>query len=278
MKKIKKIMLASFIVFCACLVTYMLLIEPNQIKIVERDVVTEKWGQQKPLKIALIADVHAVWPWMDVKHIERIVSKTNEQKPDLILLLGDYVSTHPFGLQIAPEKGLAPYNKLSAPCGVFAVLGNHDLHGNGSAGWPEALRKSGLNVLENKAIKVQCEGNELWVAGLEELWWQNADIIKTLEMVDDDKPVIMAMHNPDSFVDVPQNVALSVAGHTHAGQIQFPFIGAISSVIPSRYGKRFHYGHIQEDGKDLVVSGGLGSTGIPLRLLNPPEIVIVTLR
>ncbi len=255
---------------------YMLFVEPFQIKVVEHEVVTSKWGDEEPLRIALIADVHAIKPWMTVKRISKIVQKTNEQAPDIILLLGDYVSTHPFGIQPKPEEGLKPYEKLSAPCGVHAVLGNHDLHG--SVGWPEALRKTSLSVLENKAVKIDCAGRDFWLGGLEDLWWQNADITKTISQVTDSRPVVMMMHNPDLFAEMPERVALSVAGHTHAGQIRFPFVGALERVIPSKYGERYSYGYIQENGKDLVVSGGLGTTGIPLRLLNPPEIVIVTLK
>lgn len=88
----------------------------------------------------------------------------------------------------------------------------------------------------------------------------------------------MMMHNPDSFVDIPKSVALSVAGHMHRGQVRFPVIGAVKQVLPSRFGKRFLYGHIKEEGKDLVVSGGLGMSGLPLRLLNSPEIVLITLK
>lgn len=273
---LKKILIIFFV--CLSLLgAYMLLVEPFQIKVVEKELVTAKWQAQKPIKIALIADVHAIWPWMTVDHVERIVEKTNDQEPDLILLLGDYVSTHPFGVQLTPENGLEPYKNLNAPCGIFFVLGNHDLHGLGSNGWPEALRNLGMPVLENRSVKVNCDDREFWISGLEDLWWQKPDIDKTLDYVTDDKPIIMMMHNPDSFVDVPERVALSVAGHTHGGQIRFPFIGSVESVIPSRYGKKFVYGHVQEDGKDLFVSSGLGTTGLPLRLLTPPQILLLTL-
>ncbi len=266
----------SFLSIVFLLGVYAVFVEPFRIKIVEKNIVTSKWVYKKPIKIALIADVHAIWPWMSSAHIKRIIKKTNNQKPDVVLLLGDYVSTHPFGIQPDPNESLSLYASFDSKCGTYSVLGNHDLHG--SVGWPEALRKSKIPLLENKATKVICDENEFWIAGLEELWWQNADIEKTLAYVDDNKPVIMMMHNPDSFAEMPEKVTLSVAGHTHAGQIRFPFIGSFESVIPSKYGKRYEHGHIREGSKDLVVSAGLGTTGLPLRFFNVPEIVIINLQ
>ncbi len=258
---------------------YALLIEPARIKVVNWRVQSEKWTNDTPLKIALITDVHAIWPWMDEKRILNIVERTNALNPDLILLLGDYVGDHPFGVQLDPEKGIKPYEQLSAKCGVFAVLGNHDF-GNTSGSepdWTQPLINSKITVLQNQAIKVECDNESFWVGGLEELWKQNADIQKTLAHINDTAPIIMAMHNPDSFVDIPNDVALSVAGHMHGGQIRLPFIGSLKAVLPSKYGKRFEYGHIVEDKKNLVVSGGLGMTGLPLRFNMPPEITIVYL-
>ena len=245
-------------------------------KIIEREVTTEKWKSRSSLKIALLADIHLIWPWMTPSRLSAVVDHTNRLRPDLVLLLGDYVGTHLFGLQIDPERGLAPLSRLRAPCGVYAVLGNHDLKSPG--GWAEALTETGIPVLENQARFVDCAGHKFWIAGLEDYYWGTPDVGKTLEQVADDHPVIMMMHNPDSFPDVPASVALSVAGHTHGGQIRLPFIGAVSAVIPSRFGKRYAYGHVAEAGKDLVVSGGLGMTGIPVRFMMPPEIVLVTLR
>lgn len=191
-------------------------------------------------------------------------------------MLGDYVATHPFGLQIAPVDGVAPYKRLSAPCGVYAVLGNHDLHP--ASEWPDALIKTDIPVLNNRAVSVTCEDSRFWIAGLEELWWGNADIEKALANTADKNPVFMIMHNPDSFPEIPASVALSMAGHTHGGQVRLPFFGSLSFVVPSKFGNRYVYGHIHEDGKDLVVSSGLGMTGLPIRFWNPPEIAIVTVR
>ncbi len=271
-----KVLLAAGAAAVLALGLYAVLIEPQRLVITRWTVETEKWGDQKPLTIALISDLHAIWPWMTPGHLEKIVSTANAQKPDLILLLGDYVGTHPYGRQLQPENGVAPLKKLSASCGVFAVYGNHDIrYGHG---WPEALAATGISVLQNEARPIDCNDRKFWGAGLAELWWQKQDIARTLAQVSDSNPVIMMMHNPDAFPDIPASVSLSAAGHTHGGQVRFPFIGAIPSVVPSKYGLRYLHGHIIEDGKDLVVTSGIGASGLPVRFLTPPEIALVTLQ
>jgi uncharacterized protein len=251
-------------------------VEPFLLRVTPWTISTPKWSGRQPLKIAILSDMHVIWPWMTPRHLQDIVTRTNAQTPDIIVLLGDYVATHPFGRQIAPADGMAPLKFLTAPCGVFAVAGNHDVHPDG--GWLAALRGVGITLLQNQAQPVQCHDEKLWVAGLEELWFQQADIAKTMGQVTDDNPVLMLMHQPDSFPQIPERITLSMAGHTHGGQIRLPIIGAIAQAVPSRYGKRYVYGSVREAGKDLVVSSGLGMSGIPFRLLMPPEITLVTLK
>jgi len=267
--------LLSLFAACFILGIYGTLIEPFRLKTTDWTISTEKWPHSQPLKIAVLTDMHMIWPWMTPEHLEDIITATNRLDPDIVVLLGDYVSTHPFGIQIDPGKGLAPLEKLTPRCGVYGVIGNHDLHPD--TGWPAALLKTSVTVLQNQAVSVTCHGQKFWVAGLEDLWWQNTSVDETLSQVTDSAPVIMLMHNPDSFPGVPGRVTLSLAGHTHGGQIRFPFIGAVAAVIPSEYGERFAYGHIIEGNKDLVVSSGLGTTGIPVRLMMPPEIALVAL-
>ncbi|MFN3827331.1 MAG: metallophosphoesterase [Micavibrio sp.] len=267
----------TLIILLICLIigVYGSFIEPFRLKVTRWDVRTEKWTYQRELKIAVLTDMHMIWPWMTRKHLMKAVEKANSLQPDIIVLLGDYVATHPFGIQLNPEKSLEPLKKLSARCGVYAVLGNHDLHPRSS--WPEALKATDIPVLINQSLPVDCDGEKFWIAGLDELWWGKADIKKTLEGVENDSPVLLMMHNPDSFPDVPENVALSMAGHTHGGQIRFPFIGSLSIVVPSKYGNRYAYGHVKEGNKDIVISSGIGMTGIPLRLFNPPEVGLIVL-
>jgi predicted MPP superfamily phosphohydrolase len=87
--------------------------------------------------------------------------------------------------------------------------------------------------------------------------------------------VILLSHDPDVFPLVPERVAITLSGHTHGGQVAIPLLRRL--VIPSRYGERYARGHIVEDGRHLYVTSGLGTSGLPVRLLAPPEIVVLEL-
>lgn len=255
---------------------YALLIEPNRVITRKYYVRTKNWKTQPNLKIALISDVHAIEPWMNIRKIEKIVARTNALDADLILLLGDYAGTHVFGRKIDPIKAMEPFLKLNVPCCTFAIMGDHDLQ-KPDIGWATAIRNSGLELLEGRAVKIDHGPHQFWITGEKEYRKETANPEKTLEQVTDDSPTIMAMHNPDIFAETPNHIALSVAGHMHRGQVRLPFIGAWRAILPSRYGKRFLHGHIIENDSHLVVSAGLGCSGLPLRFMAPPEIVLISL-
>lgn len=246
-----------------------------------------RWPKtSKPLRIAALADLHACDPWMPLPRIEEIVRVTNALKPDLVVLLGDYVSgIHRFKTRVVEiEDWTAALGKLEAPLGTFAVLGNHDWWED-PEGVRSGLEKNGIPVLENDARKLKAmSGTEFWLAGLgDQLAYGNPrtgyrgvdDLPKTMRAITDDKPVILLAHEPDIFPKVSDRVSLTLSGHTHGGQVRFPFIGA--PVVPSRYGQRYAYGHVVEGGRNLVVSGGLGCTFLPVRFGSPPEIVVLDL-
>ena len=173
--------------------------------------------------------------------------------------------------------------RLKAPLGVWAILGNHDW-------WYEistvrrALADARIPVLENNAVKLGTEGRQFWLAGIGDQlahllghgrFRGEDDLPDTLAQVRTGDPVLLLVHEPDIFPRVPDRVALMLAGHTHGGQIRLPFIWP--AFVPSKFGKRFAYGHIVEDGRHMIVSGGLGTSVVPARLGVPPEIVRIEL-
>jgi predicted MPP superfamily phosphohydrolase len=221
---------------------------------------------------------------MGVAHVRRAVDVANTLKPDLTLLLGDYFATHRFVTERVPHPvWAAELKRLQAPLGVYAVLGNHDWW-HDIAGVRAAFAQVAIPVLENDAVRLAKDGRGFWLAGLgDQIAYRLGrnrfqgvdDLPGTLARVDGDEPLLLMAHEPDIFVDVPERVALTLSGHTHGGQIRVPFVWQYFA--PSQYGARFAYGHIVEDGRHLIVSGGLGTSGVPIRLGVPPEIVHITL-
>ena len=86
---------------------------------------------------------------------------------------------------------------------------------------------------------------------------------------------LLLSHSPDPFARVPSDVGLTLAGHTHGGQIVLPWVGALETM--SRYGDRYRCGFVREHGKLLLVTAGLGTSIAPLRIGAPPEFWLLTL-
>jgi predicted MPP superfamily phosphohydrolase len=254
-----------------------------------------RWPAGFELKLAVIADLHACDPWMSLAHIESIVARTNALNADAVVLLGDYVAGHHYMVrQVAASEWAAALAKLKAPLGVHAVLGNHDYwddrevqrEGQGKTVAHRALEAAGIPVYENDVARLAKGRHAFWLAGLGDQiaflsQWRRGmaprmgvdDLDATLAKVTDNAPVILLAHEPDVAPRVPSRVALQLSGHTHGGQVR---LFGWSPVVPSRYGNRLAYGHTKFN-CDVIVSGGLGCSIMPVRVGVPPEIVEVTL-
>ena len=247
------------------------------------------WPDHLPIRVAVIADIHACEPWMSAARIHAIALQVNAMRPDVVVILGDFNAGHKFVTgPVMPGAWGEALAVLDAPLGTFAILGNHDWwHGPvpGMPGGPEEIRRTlrdrGITLLENSAVRLSKDGRTFWIAGLADQmahrvqrgWTTGADdLTGTLASIPERDPLIMLAHEPFVFHRTPARVALTLCGHTHGGQIKLPIIGAPLS--PSH---RYRYGHIVEDGRDLIVSGGLGESGLPVRLGVPPELLCVDL-
>jgi hypothetical protein len=256
----------------------------NDLIVTEYRPVLPNWPAGHRLTITVVADLHAGGPNMGIARVRQAVDAAAALNSDLVVILGDYFATHKFVTERVPHAAwAAELARLKAPLGVYAILGNHDWRFD-VAGTRAALRQVRIPLLENDAVLVGDAGKRFWLAGLGDMigrWlggrhFQSvADLPGTLAKVRSDDPVILLTHEPDIFPDVPARVALTLAGHTHGGQIKLPFIEPVWA--PSYYGARFAYGHIVEQGRHMIVSGGLGTSFVPMRIGVPPEIVRVTL-
>jgi predicted MPP superfamily phosphohydrolase len=238
-----------------------------------------------PLRIGILTDIHAVEPWMPAHRIGSIADQLNAQKPDVIVLLGDYVNglrPRYYTAKVPVQEWIAPLRSLHAPLGVYAVLGNHDWSSGEIPDIRRAFWKAGIPLLDNTAVKVTRGPDHFWIAGLYDQLAPEArgiwDLKATLSHVKDRAPVILLAHEPDIFTFVPPSVTLTLSGHTHGGQVYIPFVGRAGLMLDSARSTKYAYGHFQEAGRQLIVSSGLGLSNIPIRFLVPPEIAIVTLR
>ena len=228
-----------------------------------------------PLRLALVSDLHAGGPHVDPRMVERVVRRVNRERPQLALLLGDFVDREvALGDEVPPEAVAAKLGELLAELGSVAVLGNHDWRFGGER-VRAALEATGIRVLENDAVAIDAPDGRLWLAGVADQRLRRADVGEALEPIPDGEPVVLLTHNPDVFPSVPDRVALTVAGHLHGGQVGVPLLRR--PVLPTAYGERFARGHVEEDGRHLYVTQGVGESGLPFRFAAPPEVVIVEL-
>lgn len=271
-----KLALAIFVSVLLLLGLWAFWLEPASLTIHRELLRIPKWHRaHRNIRIAVLTDLHVGSPHAGLDKLQQVVRRTNEERPDLIVILGDLVIQNVVGGHfVAPELIAESLGGLRAPLGVVAVLGNHDwwLDGNRIT---SALQRSGVRVLENEAMRIEFEGQAFWIVGIADLWTRKPDIEGGLRQTDETNPVILITHNPDIFPDVPARVSLTLAGHTHGGQVNLPFIGR--PIVPSDFGQRYAFGHVVEDGRHLFVSGGVGTSILPVRFRVPPEIVVLTL-
>ena len=275
-KILRPILLGIFLPGIA-LAVWSVFIEPNQLVVHQETITISRWPRKLDgLKIVAISDIHAGSPFSNEKKLSQIVTLANALNPDLIVLLGDYMVRDRFYRDPMPPEAIAAgLQGLKASLGVYAVLGNHDWYFDGPR-VRSALESKGIKVLDNEVFEVKSGSADFWLAGLADAWTRPQNIAGTVSQVPTGSPVIAITHNPDSFVALPSSVSLLLAGHTHGGQVNLPFVGRL--VVPSNYGQRFAAGHIEENGKHLFVTTGVGTSILPLRFRVPPEIAVVTLK
>jgi hypothetical protein len=225
----------------------------------------------KPIRAVLISDIHIGSPAMDEARLSRIVDQINALDPDIVLIAGDFIyGFDPRGA----KKGralIAPLKKLHPPLGVVAVLGNHD-HWAGPGDIPSLLAQARITVLEND---VTARG-PIVIGGVGDDFSHHAAVAATMSKVRPfDGARILLTHSPDIAPGLPKDVHLLLAGHTHCGQGVLPFYGPVVSV--SRFKNRYRCGLVIDPGRAVIVTGGLGTSGPPLRIGAAPDLWLITL-
>jgi predicted MPP superfamily phosphohydrolase len=239
----------------------------------EADISLPDWpAGVPPMRVLLMSDIHVAGPDMPPERVARIVEQANALHPDIVFIAGDFisdrrVSTHDYSF----AEAMAPLAGLRSRLGTVAVLGNHD-HWRDAAEARAALRHIGVRLLDNDAVEL----GPLAVGGLDDPFTRHEDLgamLNALSALPGAR--IVLSHSPDPFPVLPRDVDFMLAGHTHCGQIRLPLIGALSTM--SAYGDRYACGLIRENGRTLIVSAGLGTSLLPLRLGAVPDMWLIRL-
>jgi uncharacterized protein len=256
------------------------LVEPQLLVVRHVAIASSAW-RGPPLRIGVVSDTHVGEAHVTPQRVRRTMARLSAERPDLVVFLGDYAGGHlPAAVRSTEQReaiqdGVAALAEVKAPLGRVAMLGNHDWWYDGSA-IEAGLRRAGVPTLENAALRIARPAGDFWIAGLADLHSDRAKPSPDLALRDvpAEAPVIVLTHWPDPFAQVPDRVALTLAGHSHCGQVNLPLVGR--PILPSPGSARWPCGLYAEGSRQLYVTGGVGVSILPVRFRAPPEIVIVT--
>jgi predicted MPP superfamily phosphohydrolase len=221
-------------------------------------------------KIVFISDIHH-GPFFSRQRVAGLVKRANGLGADIILLGGDYVHRGPQYIIPCFEE----LSRLSAPLGVYGVLGNHD-HWEGAALTRQKMKEAGITLIDNRAVWVESGGGRIRVGGVGDYWEDVPDIRSALEGTSEEDFVMLVSHNPDVAAAFDaRGVDLLLAGHTHGGQVTL--FGLWAPLVPSNYGQRFRGGTIKTGSTTVLVSSGVGTVTPPVRFFARPEIHLIVL-
>jgi predicted MPP superfamily phosphohydrolase len=224
------------------------------------------------LTIAQISDLH-FGRWIQSAHIDPVIQTVMSLGADVIVVTGDIVSHVRHG---EPEMVEQTLGNLSAPDGVYAVLGNHDWWAD-SAAVQRGLSRAGVTVLRNQHLTLHRNGQILYLLGLDDVWCGKHDLQEALQGIPPTAVALALVHEPDfaDTVALDPRVILQLSGHTHGGQVRVPFYGPLRLVT---WGRKYPQGQYQVRDLTLYTNRGIGVVGYPVRFACRPEITLFTLK
>jgi predicted MPP superfamily phosphohydrolase len=220
--------------------------------------------------IVQLSDIH-LQPYTKPDLVQRAVEMSNELKPDLVVLTGDYVWRD----QDAVFELTPILAGLNARHGVFSVLGNHDLWLDVEA-TKQAFDEARLPMLINQGLEIVQGNGSFYLAGMDDGWSGQPDLAKTLEKAPSGDPIVLLLHEPDLVdeVSLDPRITLQLSGHTHGGQV---LVGGRPPIFTPTLGKKYSQGLFRVNDTWLYTNRGLGVISVPLRYNCPPEVTLLTL-
>jgi predicted MPP superfamily phosphohydrolase len=259
---------------------YGLLIGRLNLETTEHPVRLERLPREfEGFRICQLSDIH-IGPFMPAEEIRKYVDIANSLRPDLTVLTGDFVT-----FDASTQRGVVEaLSAVRAPQGVYGCLGNHDAWTGVEDSITDLFRQAGVRMLRGEAIPITVGGEWIQLIGVD---FQSAhrfgrspavpNLLGNIEhLIVRDRPNILLSHNPDTFDRaVELGVDLSLAGHTHGGQLALEFISP--EIAPSRLVTPYVSGWFRKSGSQLYVNRGIGTIGVPIRFGSPPEITVYRL-
>lgn len=266
------------ICFAAGGYTYAGRIEPkllkiNKLQILHKDIPADFHN----FKIVQFSDTHLGFQYT-LEQLEKLVDRINEIQPDILFFTGDLLDEP--NKYTESERAVAILQRLHAPYGKYAVYGNHDHGGYGTDIYRNMMEMSGFRLLLNESIKISKDtGESIYLLGIDDAMLGTPDISAATASVPKESYKILLSHAPD-LADIAEgfNIQLQLSGHSHGGQIQIPFLGAL---VKPPYGEKYFEGFYTigtVNPLTLYVNRGLGTTRLPFRFLSPPELTVFTLK
>lgn len=251
--------------FFSILFLYAILIEPYLLKVTHYRLKSDKLTG---VKIVFASDFHFGANPLEEYRLKNILRAIKQQNADIVLLGGDYVKGHTKTSAVSPKKLISFLQKIPQP--TYAILGNHDLY-YGKDDILQIFEEASVAILDNENRQIICHGKKITIAGVADYYTDTPDFPKAIKGAED--AVILLTHTPDALTQNNIKTDIILTGHTHGGQVVLPLIGAL--LVPLDNNKKYRYGLFYENNIPVIVSSGLGTSLLPVRFNNLPEIVVI---
>lgn len=255
-------------------VGYAFKVEPAWLSVTRREMVMPRLpGDLDGLRVAMFGDIH-YHPELDYKLLEELVVTVNQERPDLVAIVGDYIE---HDAAIIPPM-LEHLGRIDAKHGIYAVMGNHDGWALSGSEVSKQFQASGIDFLINANSEITINQSRLAIAGTDHVWFGEPDLAAAFKGIAADVPTLALIHEPDYFDTVvgEREGVLQLSGHSHGGQCRVPLVGYAPQTV--EWGRKYLHGEFQNGGSKLFVTRGVGTTGLRVRFACRPELVMLTLR
>ncbi|MGV2619858.1 UNVERIFIED_CONTAM: metallophosphoesterase [Halobacillus marinus] len=255
--------------------SYARYLEPHMLQTKTYSITSEKIPRAfHNFKVLQFSDTHLGFHY-DINQLNKLSETINGYEPDLLLFTGDLVDKpHTYDY---PVELVQVLRKLEAKRGKYWIYGNHDHGGYGTDKIRDVMDQGGFQLLQNEHILIRNGSASFALAGLDDVMLGKPDIEKALNRIPEDLFTLLMVHEPDVADDYQRYpIDLQLSGHSHGGQVQLPFYGYM---VTPPYAEKYVEGHYRlEQGLDLYVSRGIGTTRLPYRFLCQPEISLFLLK